>query len=126
MPSVIVCMHDRLFGDSVKATLALTGNYQVTEVRKPEEAQTRCCDGEADILLMDVTRYPPFTLEETLKLRSVIKKSRPQCKIVLCVDENSEKDVAEKVMTAKRDGLIDQFIFGSTSGDYLVALVDTL
>jgi hypothetical protein len=42
------------------------------------------------------------------------------------VDENSMPKVAEDVKQAKRDGLIDQFIYGSTSASYLVALMDAL
>ena len=46
--------------------------------------------------------------------------------MVLVVDENSEKEAADRVRQAKKDGLIDQFIYGSTSPAYLVALTDTL
>ena len=42
------------------------------------------------------------------------------------VDENSEAEVAEQVRRAKKDGRIDQFIYGSISAAYLVALMDTL
>ena len=50
----------------------------------------------------------------------------PDCKIVLVVDENSEKEVAKEVRKAKKAGRIDQFIYGSISANYLVALMDTL
>ena len=55
-----------------------------------------------------------------------MKRDTPDCKIVLVVDENSEKKLAEQVRQAKKDGLIDQFIYGSISANYLVALMDTL
>lgn len=45
---------------------------------------------------------------------------------MLVVDENSESELAEQVRQAKKDGLIDQFIYGSISAGYLVALIDTL
>lgn len=67
-----------------------------------------------------------YALEQRLKLRDTVKETNPGCKIVLIVDENSEKEVARKVRQAKKDGRIDQFIYGSISAAYLVALMDTL
>jgi len=75
---------------------------------------------------MEVTGYPPFALSERLALREQVKKQNPNCKIVVLVDENSEKEIAAQVRQAKKDGLIDQFIYGSTSASYLVAMMDTL
>ena len=46
--------------------------------------------------------------------------------IVLVVDENAEKEVAKQVKQAKKDGLIDQFIYGSISASYLADIMDTL
>ena len=82
------------------------------------------CDPYA--VLMEVNGYPPYVLEERLKIRDAVKKVNPDCKIVLVVDENSEKKVAEEVRRAKKAGRIDQFIYGSISASYLVALMDTL
>lgn len=75
---------------------------------------------------MEVTGYTPWKLEERLKIRDEVRRMNPQCKIVLVVDENAEKKVAGAVKQAKKDGLIDQFIYGSISATYLTALIDTL
>ncbi len=77
-------------------------------------------------VLMEVNGYPPYVLKERLKIRDAIKEVNPDCKIVLVVDENSEKEVAKEVRKAKKAGRIDQFIYGSISANYLVALMDTL
>ena len=77
-------------------------------------------------LLMEVTGHPPYLLSERLKTRETVRRNAPGCKIVLVVDENSEGELAEQVKQAKKDGLIDQFIYGSISANYLVALIDTL
>ena len=55
-----------------------------------------------------------------------VKQKNPQCKIVLIVDEKAEKKLAQRVLQAKKDGLIDQFIYGSVSASYLLAVVDTV
>ena len=75
---------------------------------------------------MEVNGDPPYVLAERLIIRDEVKKVNPDCKIVLVVDENSEKEVAAQVRQAKKDGRIDQFIYGSISTNYLVALLDTL
>jgi len=55
-----------------------------------------------------------------------VKARHPDCKIVLIVDENAEKEVAKRVKQAKKDGLIDKFIYGSISASYLADIVDSL
>ena len=75
---------------------------------------------------MEVTCYTPWKLEERLRIRDEVKQQSPDCKIVLIVDENAEKKLTQRVLQTKKDGLIDQFIYGSTSPEYLVALTDTL
>ena len=77
-------------------------------------------------LLMEVTGYTPWLLSERLKIRDAVKAQNPECKIVLIVDENAEKEVAKNVKQAKKDGLIDQFIYGSISASYLADIVDSL
>ena len=75
---------------------------------------------------MEVTGYTPWKLEERLKIRDEAKQQSPHCKIVLIVDENAEKELARRVIQAKKDGLIDNFIYGSVSAAYLLAVIDTL
>ena len=77
-------------------------------------------------LLMEVTGYTPWLLSERLKIRDAVKAQNPDCKIVFIVDENAEKAVAKQVKQAKKDGLIDQFIYGSISASYLADIVDSL
>ena len=61
-----------------------------------------------------------------MKIRNEVKAQSPDCKIVLEVDENTEKKLADKVRQAKKDGLIDNFIYGSVSATYLSAVIDAL
>ena len=59
-------------------------------------------------------------------MRRVVKKNNPECKIVLVVDEVTEKKLADRVRQAKKDGRIDNFIYGSVSSTYLAAVIDSL
>ena len=121
-------MKDRIFADAVATTLRedKQGEFYVLPTTTPEEALQYGTSCEPYALLLEVNGYPPYVLEERLKIRDVIKEVNPDCKIVLVVDENSEKKVAEEVRRAKKAGRIDQFIYGSISASYLVALMDTL
>ena len=128
MRRVILNMKDRIFADAVANTLRADeqGEFYVVPTTTSEEALEYGVTCDPYAVLMEVNGYPPYVLEERLKIRDAVKKVNPDCKIVLVVDENSEKKVAEEVRRAKKAGRIDQFIYGSISASYLVALVDTL
>ena len=123
---VIVNMKDYIFADAVAGALRgdKESDFKIERVSTPEDILQY--SKIASIILMEVNGYPPYVLEERLKIRDAIKEVNPDCKIVLVVDENSEKKVAEEVRRAKKAGRIDQFIYGSISTSYLVALLDTL
>ena len=46
--------------------------------------------------------------------------------MAVSVDENAEPQLAERVKQCKKDGLIDAFIYNSTSERYLSALLDSV
>ena len=128
MRRVVLNMKDRIFADAVANTLRADeqGEFYVVPTTTSEEALEYGVTCDPYAVLMEVNGYPPYVLEERLKIRDAVKKVNPDCKIVLVVDENSEKKVAEEVRRAKKAGRIDQFIYGSISASYLVALMDTL
>ena len=128
MRRVIVNMRDYIFADAIAQSLQAdkAGGFTVQRAPPPEEAAEYSKPCEPYAVLMEVTGNRPYALEQRLKLRDTVKETNPDCKIVLIVDENSEKEVAREVRQAKKDGRIDQFIYGSISASYLVALMDTL
>lgn len=126
MQRVIISMQNYVLGEAVEQVLTNGGDFHVTVAETPEQAAKLCVGLAASALLMEVTGYTPCRLEERLRIRGQVKRQNPRCKIVLLVDENAEKEAAEQVRQAKKDGLIDQFIYGSTSASYLVAVMDTL
>ena len=80
----------------------------------------------ANVQIIEVTVYTSWTLEERLKIRNALNKAQPDCMIVLVVDVNTEKMLADRVRQAKKDGLVDNFIYGSVSSSYLSAVIDAL
>ena len=108
---VIISMQNYVLGEAVEHSLKTGGDFHVDVVEKPEDVARLCVNLAATAVLMEVTSYTPCRLEERLKIRDEVKRQSPMCKIVLLVDENAEKKAAERVCQAKKDGLIDWFIY---------------
>ena len=125
---VIVNMKNYIFADAIAQSLQADkhSDFYAQRVTTPEEVEQYAELCEPYAVLLEVTGYPPYVLKERLKTRDAVKAAAPNCKVVFIVDENSEEEVAEQVREAKKNGLIDQFIYGSISANYLVALIDTL
>ena len=127
MRRIVVDMQNYLFTDAIARTLrSADSDFDVRRSENPEKTAELCSLCEPYALLMEVTGYTPWRLEERLKIRNEVKQRSPQCKIVLIVDENAEKKLAQRVLQAKKDGLIDNFIYGSVYATYLSAVIDTL
>ena len=127
MRRVVVDMQNALFADAIATALRnFDSDFEVYQSESPAKTTDMCAFTEANILIMEVTAYTPWKLEERMKIRAELKKTNPDCKIVLVVDENTEKKLADKVRQAKKDGLVDNFIYGSVSSTYLSAVIDAL
>lgn len=127
MRRVVVDMQSTLFADAIaRALRGFDSDFDVCCSESPEKTSDLCDYTIAQILIMEVTNYTPWRFEERMKIRSTVKERNRNCKIVLVVDENTDKKLADKVRLAKKDGLIDSFIYGSVSTNYFSAVIDTL
>jgi len=124
---IVINMQNSLFCDAIADTLRRSANgLDPYTVDSPERIVDECKWLAPYALLMEVTGYTPWLLTERMKIRDQVKEMCPDCKIVLIVDENAEREVASRVKQSKKDGLIDQFIYGSISASYLADIVDSL
>lgn len=124
---IVVDIHNGIFRDAVARTLRdFSPDFEVYDSESPEQTAECCAVTSADVLLMEVTGYSSWKLEERMLIRDKVKTDNPDCKVVLIVDENSERKLADRVRKAKKDGMIDQFIYGSVSAAYLSAVIDAL
>ena len=120
-------MQNALFADVIAEALRrFDSDFDPVMSDSPDKTLFLCDAVLANVLIMEVTAYTPWKLEERMKIRAELKKTNPDCKIVLVVDENTEKKLADKVRQAKKDGLVDNFIYGSVSSTYLSAVIDAL
>lgn len=124
---IVVDIRNGIFRDAVVRTLRdFSADFEVYACESPAGTAELCSITAADVLLMEVTSCPLWRLEDRMVIRDRVKLSNPACKIVLAVDENSERKLADRVREAKKDGRIDQFVYGSISAAYLAAVIDTL
>ena len=127
MRRIAINMQNSLFCNAIADTIRRSGNeLEPYTIDSPDKVVDECKWIAPYALLMEVTGYTPWLLAERMKIRDAVRELNPGCKIVLIVDENAEKAVAKQVKQAKKDGLIDQFIYGSISASYLADIVDSL
>lgn len=127
MRRVVVNMQNTLFCNAISETLRGSGNgLEPYAVETPDRVVDECKWLSPYALLMEVAGYKPWGLHQRMKIRDAVKTHCPECRIVLVVDENAEKEAARQIRQAKKDGLIDQFIYGSISASYLADIVDCL
>ena len=127
MRRIVINMQNFLFCNAIADTLRISGNeLEPYTIDSPDKVVDECKWIAPYALLMEVTGYTPWLLAERMKIRDAVRELNPECKIVLIVDENAEKAIAKQVKQAKKDGLIDQFIYGSISASYLADIVDSL
>ena len=121
MQKIVVDMQNYLFADSVAAAFK-NSDYDIDVVRaeSPMNTVELCRLYKPFVLIMEVTGYTPWLLCERMKLRDKVKTVCPECKIALIVDSNSEKQAARDICDAKKNGLIDQFFYGSMTAEYLM------
>lgn len=121
MHKIVADMQNFLFADSV-AMAFKNSDYEIDVVRaeSPKDTVELCQVYKPSVLVMEVTGYTPWKLCERLRLRDAVKASCPDCKIALIVDSSTEKQAAKDIRDAKKNGLIDQFFYGSMTAEYLL------
>ena len=127
MRRVVVDMQNALFADAIANTLRdFDADFDVHASECPARTTELCADVQANILIMEVTAYAPWRFAERMAIRDEMRQTLPACKLVMMVDETTERRLADQVRRAKKDGLIDSFLYSSVSAAYLAALIDTL
>ena len=80
MKCVVVDMRNRLFGDAISGSLQhFDSGFRVYQT-EGTAAEDLCVDTHADVLVAEVTAYPPWRLEQRLDLcrRKPRKGKTPQ------------------------------------------------
>lgn len=121
MQKIVVDIQNFLFADSIAAAFR-NSDYDIDVVRAetPNDTVELCQMYKPFVLVMEVMGYTPWLLCDRLRLRDEVKSVCPDCKIALLVDSNTEKQAAKDIRDAKKNGIIDQFFYGSMTSEYLM------
>ena len=127
MRRIVLDMQCAMFAEAIARALKSSDpDYIIRRSQKPSDTAALCRSSHACVLLMEVTGSALWSLSERLKIRDAVKTTMPDCKIALLVDEKADAPLADAVRQAKKDGLVDNFIYCSVSPSYLFAVIDTL
>ena len=127
MRRVVLDLQCAMFADAISQALERCDpDFSILRAQSPGSSVALCRSSLAYALIMEVTGCIPWRLEDRLRLRDEVKRQCPGCKVLLLVDENADRELAHRVLQAKKDGRIDSFIYASVSPAYLAAVLDSL
>lgn len=126
MRRVVLDMQNRLFSDAISSEIErYDPDFEVYVSETTTQTESLCMEVQANILIMEVSSNGLCGIMDRMQIRNHLKRALPQCKIVLMVDEETDSKLADRVKQAKKDDLIDGFLYGSVSSAYLTAMIDT-
>lgn len=124
MKKIVLSICNSLMAMSITHSLTQNGGFQIASIRPGcKEIARECADASADVLLMEAAFNIGATLDDCLKEARQLRSLRPECKTILLCDENSTPELARRIALAKKDGLIDDFVYSSVSESYLTAML---
>lgn len=129
MRTIVISMQNNLLAGAIVKYLIERGELMPERIQNPnkkDEPYLSCEALSADVLLMEISRLPNFTLNRRIETAKKVRQILPECKIALLCDENADPDIAEKAKDAKIMGLIDGFFYSSVTGEYISAALDAL
>lgn len=119
MKTVLTEICNGLMAESIRHILEESGEFRVLSIKAGEASAV-------DIILLEVAYNPGFTMDERMAAVKSIRSRNPNARILLLCDENSTPELARQVVLAKKDGLIDDFIYSSVSESYLTAMLESI
>ena len=99
---------------------------QVVISESPDSTAGWCRSHRPDVLLMEVKAYSPWMFPERMAICERVRRSLPECRIILFVDDESDRELTERVRQARRTRKIDAFLFGSVSDNYFASVIDSV
>ena len=109
-----------------RAMLQELDNHQIIISKTPNLTKNICEIHKPRVVIMEVTGYSPWMLNDRLELSNKIRKNNPECKIIFMTDGDADKKLAEQIVKAKQSGYADSILFTSVSENFLAAVITSL
>ena len=128
MKNIVVSVQNVLLSEAIVSALRQRGHFMCQQVapNRPQEILTACRVARADVLLMEVNRFPFAALENRLECGDQVRQQLPACRIVLLCDEVADPELAEQVVRVRQLGRIDGFFYASVTAGYLSAALESM
>lgn len=128
MKNIVISMQNSLLSGAIARALSERGQFRCQQVApgRMQEIASVCKTLAADVLLMEVNRFPAAMLEKRLETGTQVRRCCPGCRIVLLCDEVADPELAEQVLRARQAGQIDGFFYASVTAGYLSAALEAM
>ena len=128
MRRIVVSVQNGLLSEALTQMLHNYGEFEPYRVAVDRKKRTvpACVAWNAEIVLMEASQASCTCLNERLAEVEQIRAAVPDCKIVFLCDENTSPEIAQKLITLKKNREIDAFYYSSVTGKYLVAALYAL
>ena len=127
MTKIVLDMQSALYARLLERTLLQEfDDYQIVISKTPETTYDICEMHAPRVVIMEVTRYSPWMIDERIGLSARIKKKNAGCKIIFMADGDADKTLADQIVGAKRDGYADSILFTSVSEKFLASEIVSL
>lgn len=126
MRNIVLCLQNKLLKKGIYKYLHENYENLIFIVDDIDIVAEKCKKIDAEVLLVEATKYEPFTMKQWLVIIKEIRQKQPMCNFVVIVDENSSPEIARQIQVAKSDQLIDAFVYSSVSGEYIRAVIESL
>ena len=95
MKRIVLDLQCAMFADAITMALERSDpDFLILRSDAPGKTAAICKSSHAYALIMEVTGYTPWRLEERLRLRDEVGRLCPSCKVLLLVDENADRALA--------------------------------
>ena len=120
MAKVVLIMHRKAIAQGVMARLQ--DKEEINIVYEPDysNAKDSLHNHKAKAALIEAAESGPYDMDYCLALCKELRMQTPECKLLLMCPEQDEQSV-RKVVDAKSDNLIDDFVFYDVTIDYLAS-----
>ena len=127
MTVIVLDMQSALYARLLeRAMLQELDNHQIIISKTPNLTKDICEIHKPRVVIMEITGYSPWMLNDRLDLSNKIKKNNPECKIIFMTDGDADKKLAEQIVKAKQSGYADSILFTSASEKFLAAVITSL
>lgn len=125
MPNVLLVVHRRAIVQALIDKLQKNSGISLVYEANFSHAETAGVLHNAEVVLIEVAESGMHNLDYCLNLCQEIRGLVPECKLIIMCSEQDEESV-KRVIKAKWEGKIDDFVFYDVTMDYLVSKLKSI